>query len=431
MRMMPDFLPRTTHGDKKVRNSMNMRASRRAYPAYFMFAWHGRGLDDAGRKHAARDKVWEALSESQRQNNTTRGKTPGLIDPTKDDEPENRIPLPELSVNALQRIFRGRGNQGIGKRRRKGVKVSKPAIKGPLIVKIPSFNRLTQSQAKAPAVTSNRKRDSSESSDNGDMDTESSGYEDSSSEPGVFSDDDGECEFLSAQTHRPSATGEDFVSRFVSHVCLVLTSLKFEEESSEYSLITQQPYQPSSYSEAFQDMSVHYPRVDPTDVAIPSHTYTLAGQNTHQAAFQAQQPPPYYTSTSYPLQNPSQVATETAPLLLRPPTFYLPVPGPTNNFASNNQGFINHYSQPPTYPIQNPYSSSSSFHYIGQPQPMPQSYPIAPTNPRFEDSTLVDQPHEDSEMEAWVPRLDSYDSEMSGYSSFNSKPLLAIANDLS
>ena len=110
MRMQPDHSPRTDHGDEKVRNALNMRASRRAYPAFFMISWHAKGLE-GDRKHSARDFVLASLSADQTLNNTTRGKTPGRINPDGDDSSVNRIAQPELPVGALQRRFQGRGNR--------------------------------------------------------------------------------------------------------------------------------------------------------------------------------------------------------------------------------------------------------------------------------------------------------------------------------
>ena len=109
MRMKPDYLPRTVHGDDKVRNTLNMRASRRAYPAFTMVSWHGKGLDGT-RPHEARNRILASLSADQTHNGNTRGSTPGLINPSQPDTPQNRIKQPSLPVGALTRKFGGRGN---------------------------------------------------------------------------------------------------------------------------------------------------------------------------------------------------------------------------------------------------------------------------------------------------------------------------------
>lgn len=56
-------------------NALNMRACRYWRPAYSLISWHGKGTS---RKETT---VLALLSQTQRDNNTTRGTTPGFIDP--------------------------------------------------------------------------------------------------------------------------------------------------------------------------------------------------------------------------------------------------------------------------------------------------------------------------------------------------------------
>lgn len=65
IRMHPDMLPRTTVGDTRLRNSLNIRASRRAYPEYCMISWFGKGLDGGRLKHTARDETLQMLTPQQ------------------------------------------------------------------------------------------------------------------------------------------------------------------------------------------------------------------------------------------------------------------------------------------------------------------------------------------------------------------------------
>ena len=112
MRMRPDFEPRTVEGDRRVRNALNMRCSRKCYPAYNLISWYGRALEcrlskrdmDASERQGtlAKMKGWN------RQNNSSRGLTPGVRIPSLLDHPENRVPLPAMTVKELTRQFRGR-----------------------------------------------------------------------------------------------------------------------------------------------------------------------------------------------------------------------------------------------------------------------------------------------------------------------------------
>ena len=108
MRMHPDQLPRTTVGDTRLRNSLNMRASRRAYPEYYMISWFGKGLDGGRLKHTARDETLQLLTPQQIAANTTRGSTPGLVNPTVGERPGNRIELPAVNNACLTRRCGGR-----------------------------------------------------------------------------------------------------------------------------------------------------------------------------------------------------------------------------------------------------------------------------------------------------------------------------------
>ena len=108
MRMHPDVLPRTTVGDTRLRNSLNMRASRRAYPEYCMISWFGKGLDGGRLKHTARDETLQMLTPQQIAANTTRGSTPGLVNPLVGERPGNRIELPAVTNACLTRRCGGR-----------------------------------------------------------------------------------------------------------------------------------------------------------------------------------------------------------------------------------------------------------------------------------------------------------------------------------
>lgn len=68
-------------------------------PPFKMITWEPRP-DALG--HDTKDTVSELLTPQQIQHNTTRGHTPGLIDPNLPDTPRNRIPIPTRLSNAGQ-----------------------------------------------------------------------------------------------------------------------------------------------------------------------------------------------------------------------------------------------------------------------------------------------------------------------------------------
>ena len=61
-------------------------------PAWKMIAWHVTAGDE--RTNQRKQFVLDSLTDAQKQANTTRGRTPGLINPALGDIPGNRIELP-------------------------------------------------------------------------------------------------------------------------------------------------------------------------------------------------------------------------------------------------------------------------------------------------------------------------------------------------
>ena len=66
-------------------------------PAWKMIAWHVTAGDDK-QQNQRKQSVLDSLTDAQKQANTTRGSTPGLIDPTLGDVPDNRVPIPDLRL---------------------------------------------------------------------------------------------------------------------------------------------------------------------------------------------------------------------------------------------------------------------------------------------------------------------------------------------
>lgn len=65
-------------------------------PAWKMIAWHVTVGDE--RTNQRKQFVLDSLTDAQKQANTTRGSTPGLINPALGDIPGNRVDLPALGL---------------------------------------------------------------------------------------------------------------------------------------------------------------------------------------------------------------------------------------------------------------------------------------------------------------------------------------------
>ena len=103
MRMEPEIGDRTDLSDVRKRDSLNMQCCRTFNVKFCMTSWHLKG--NRGRP---RQDVLALLSPAQITANTTRGVTPGLIDPALGDTPNNRVPLPALKENQGVRMRGGR-----------------------------------------------------------------------------------------------------------------------------------------------------------------------------------------------------------------------------------------------------------------------------------------------------------------------------------
>ena len=65
-------------------------------PKWKMIAWHVKEGDDA--QNDRKQSVLDDLTDAQKQANTTRGSTPGLINPALGEAPGNRVDLPALVI---------------------------------------------------------------------------------------------------------------------------------------------------------------------------------------------------------------------------------------------------------------------------------------------------------------------------------------------
>ena len=115
------------HGRPK-QNSLNMHLCRTWRPQYTMLSW--RFLGHLLMSRPCRE-IWDALSPAQKANNTTRGSTPGLINPAMGLQ-SPAVPLPDMTADSgfVRMILPPKNHQGptctIGQRL--------PQTKRPLIV---------------------------------------------------------------------------------------------------------------------------------------------------------------------------------------------------------------------------------------------------------------------------------------------------------
>ena len=100
MRMEPAHLPRTPLRDRKLKNRLQMTNSRLHYRRHKMVSWYARGTSK--RTMGDRKRVLRCLTKQQISSNTTRGATPGLINPSLPDRPGNRIPPVVYQANHNQ-----------------------------------------------------------------------------------------------------------------------------------------------------------------------------------------------------------------------------------------------------------------------------------------------------------------------------------------
>lgn len=112
MRMM-NVGSRVHYADRDFRNLyLNNPLSRVFRPKFKILSWHGRPTN-------AQERLRAILSQAQIDANTTRGTTPGLVDPGNPNGP--RIPLPVANQNEGQRL---------GKRRLEGRQSTSPENSG-------------------------------------------------------------------------------------------------------------------------------------------------------------------------------------------------------------------------------------------------------------------------------------------------------------
>lgn len=86
-----------TNDQRYINNHLNTPGYRHYRPAWNMTAWHVAAPSD--KQNSRKQSVLDGLTDAQKAANTTRGSTPGLIDPASGEALGNRIPLPNVARN--------------------------------------------------------------------------------------------------------------------------------------------------------------------------------------------------------------------------------------------------------------------------------------------------------------------------------------------
>ena len=92
---------RTEDLDRRLQNSTNNLINRSEHRSHFMLAWHTTGANATIRVNEVRTMVMQRVAAAQPPLpfNSTRGLTPGLINPLLGNIPGNSIPHPVLGGN--------------------------------------------------------------------------------------------------------------------------------------------------------------------------------------------------------------------------------------------------------------------------------------------------------------------------------------------
>lgn len=110
MRMMRSKRLDSWSSDREIHNCLfNNQIGRTFNPKWCLLNWEGRKTGDDGASKPAQ-KVMERLTPWHYQNNTTRGLTPGLIDPTRPNTTDNFVPFPDRMPN--EGVTRGQNKAG-------------------------------------------------------------------------------------------------------------------------------------------------------------------------------------------------------------------------------------------------------------------------------------------------------------------------------
>ena len=96
---------RTAEADRKLQNSTNNLINRQEHRRFFMLSWHTTGANRTTR-NVTRNMVLDRVANARPPlpPNSTRGLTPGLINPRLGNVPGNSIPFPPLRGQNVGRL---------------------------------------------------------------------------------------------------------------------------------------------------------------------------------------------------------------------------------------------------------------------------------------------------------------------------------------
>ena len=147
---------RTVEIERHLQNSTNNLINRHEHRLYFMLAWHSTNANGGVRTNEVRSHVLRRVAAAQTPlpPNSTRGVTPGMIDPLLGNVPGNIIPQPVRRVNQGRLRVGGRAAPAqVGAPATANAALPNAAQAYPLPTTTPQSN-----QAQAPRPRNNQRR---------------------------------------------------------------------------------------------------------------------------------------------------------------------------------------------------------------------------------------------------------------------------------
>ena len=132
---------------------LNTPGYRKYRPAWKMVSWHSKGF--SAKENDRRQSVLDGLTDAQKIANTTRGSTPGLINPALGDVAGNRIALPALTIRKRgpQRKKTGANNTPATQQAQPGQAPQAPGLPGAAQAPRARKPRRTREASQAPLAT--------------------------------------------------------------------------------------------------------------------------------------------------------------------------------------------------------------------------------------------------------------------------------------
>ena len=147
---------RTVEIERHLQNSTNNLINRHEHRLYFMLAWHSTNANGGVRTNEVRSYVLRRVAAAQTPlpPNSTRGITPGMINPALGNVPGNVIPQPVRRINQGRLRVSGRAPPS-----QAGPRLPNTAQAYPLLTTTPRFGRAQALQPQENQGRSNHGHD--------------------------------------------------------------------------------------------------------------------------------------------------------------------------------------------------------------------------------------------------------------------------------